>query len=73
MSEWMSVDEQLPTDGDEVETKIDDAKGSRNEQLLVRQGNLWFFPDHSMYVYYTPTHWMPPIEFDRLRGLEQKQ
>lgn len=29
------------------------------EQPLVRSGNLWFFPDRSMYVYYTPDSWMP--------------
>jgi len=38
-------------------TKIDDGKGVRNETTLKRQGNLWFYPDMSMYVYYTPTHW----------------
>ena len=42
-----------------VMTKIDDAEGPRNVQKLIRQGRLWFFPDYSMYVYYTPTHWMP--------------
>lgn len=42
-----------------VMTKIDDEKGCRNEQALVRQRNLFFFPDMSMYVYYTPTHWKP--------------
>lgn len=42
-----------------VLTKIDDEQGPRNEQKLKRQGNLWFFPDGSMYVYYTPTHWKP--------------
>ena len=40
-----------------VDTKIDDSKGVRNEQPLKRQGNLWFYPDGWMYVYYTPTHW----------------
>lgn len=40
-------------------TKIDDECGVRNEQTLIRKGNLWFFPDESMYVYYTPTHWKP--------------
>lgn len=40
-----------------VETKIDDEKGVRNEQTLKRIGNLWFYPDGSMYVYYMPTHW----------------
>ncbi len=42
-----------------VMTKIDDAKGERNAQPLSRQGNLWFYPDGSMYVYYQPTHWRP--------------
>ena len=40
-----------------VETKIDDAFGVRNQQTLKRSGNLWWFPDGSMYVYYDPTHW----------------
>lgn len=26
-------------------------------QDLKRIGNLWWFPDGSMYVYYTPTMW----------------
>jgi hypothetical protein len=38
-------------------TKIDDADGVRNVQPLKRSGNLWFFPDGGMYVYYVPTHW----------------
>lgn len=42
-----------------VETKIDDGAGVRNEQPLKRHGRLWFLPDDSMYVYYTPTHWRP--------------
>ncbi len=57
MDEWISVAKSLPIDGEEVDTKIDDANGPRNEQSLLRQGNLWFFPDRSMYVYYAPTHW----------------
>lgn len=40
-----------------VQTKIDDERGSRNEQDLKRIGNLWFFPSGDVYVYYTPTHW----------------
>lgn len=58
-NEWIATSQQLPKDGEVVHTKIDDEKGCRNEQLLKRQGNLWFFPDGSMYVYYRPTHWMP--------------
>lgn len=63
MTEWISVDDELPSEGISVNTKIDRGKGSKNEQPLVRQGRLWFFPDRSMYVYYTPTHWAPrPVE-----------
>lgn len=41
-----------------VNTKIDTIQdGARNEQLMIRKGNLWFFPNQSMYVYYRPTHW----------------
>lgn len=45
-----------------IMTKIEDSKGSRNEQLLIREGRLWFFPDMSMYVYYMPTHWRDDLE-----------
>ena len=44
-------------EGRVVLTKIDDAEGVRNKQALMRRGQLWWFPDSSMYVYYTPTHW----------------
>lgn len=40
-----------------VRTKIDDSDGARNDQNLKRFNVLWYFPDGSMYVYYTPTHW----------------
>lgn len=43
-----------------VETKIDDEKGVRNVGTLKRDGNLWWLPDGSMYVYYRPTHWREP-------------
>lgn len=54
---WISLVDTVPPDGLVVLTKIDDAYGARNETKLVRKGALWFFPDFSMYVYYTPTHW----------------
>lgn len=57
MSEWIPCNRLLPTNGVEVFTKIDDEKGIRNEFTLKRRGYLWFYPDDSMYVYYTPTHW----------------
>jgi hypothetical protein len=54
---WTSCEKVNAPEGVEVWTKIDDAKGCRNEQTLKRQGRLWFVPDGSAYVYYTPTHW----------------
>jgi hypothetical protein len=63
MSEWHAI-ETAPL-GIEVMTKIDDAHGCRNEQPLVQKQRtpetrpMWWTPDGSMYVYYTPTHWQP--------------
>jgi hypothetical protein len=37
-------------------------KASATAGPLKRQGNLWYTPDGSMYVYYTPTHWRYPQE-----------
>ena len=50
----------LAPEGVVVRTKIDDANGVRNEGELKRRGRLWFLPDGSMYVYYTPTHFWEP-------------
>lgn len=55
--EWQSID--TAPENVAVLTKIDDAKGERNEAPLIRRGRLWYFTDDSMYVYYTPTHWRP--------------
>jgi len=41
-----------------VMTKIDDRLGVRNVQRLKKIGNLWFYPDGKMYVYYAPTHFL---------------
>lgn len=56
-SEWVNVNDKLPPDDFTVDTIIFDREGDRNHQKLKRRDNLWFFPDGSMYVYYTPTHW----------------
>lgn len=56
-TEWIETEVSLPMDGEVVLTKIDDANGERNVQKLLRRGRLWFYPDESMYEYYTPTHW----------------
>lgn len=55
VGEWMPI--ASAPERTVVLTKISDADGDRNEQELQRDGRLWFLPDHSMYVYYTPTHW----------------
>lgn len=57
--DWIHCSSQLPPEGRAVLTKIDDYKGERNVQPLIRKKNLWFFTDMSMYVYYAPTHWKP--------------
>jgi hypothetical protein len=57
MSEWLEIDSA--PENEVVLTKIDAARGCRNEQTLKRRGRLWWFPDGAMYVYYTPTHWKP--------------
>lgn len=57
---WIPTAEQLPDDGVVVLTCIQDHDGPRQVQPLKRDGRLWFFPDGSMYVYYTPTHWKVP-------------
>ncbi len=57
MTYFIECCDEMPLNGETLMTKIDDEKGVRNEQLLKRQGGMWIFPDDSMYVYYTPTHW----------------
>lgn len=54
---WRSVTTDYPPKNTVIETKIDDEKGERNRATLKHDGNLWWFPDGSMYVYYVPTHW----------------
>lgn len=54
---WNRTSDRRPPEGVVVQTKIDDERGCRNEQPLKLIGNMWFLPDGSMYVYYTPTHW----------------
>ncbi len=55
---WNLIDSATP-ENVVLMTKIHDANGARNEQALIKNRNLWWFPDKSMYVYYTPTHWRP--------------
>lgn len=50
---WHPVSESLPAEGVLVDTISDGG----TEQSLRRKGRLWFYPDMSMYVYYTPKFW----------------
>ncbi len=59
---WNRTQEILPEEGKVVLTMISDIGGERNRQQLKRQGRLWFYPDGSMYVYYSPTHWSDEVE-----------
>jgi hypothetical protein len=54
---WVRTVDHLPIEDIVVNTKIDNENGVSNEQELKLQGRLWFVPDGSIYVYYTPTHW----------------
>ena len=55
---WKKITEYPAPLNTIINTKIvDEEKGSRNEQELKFDGKLWWTPDGSMYVYYTPTHW----------------
>lgn len=52
----------LPPENKVVITKIADENNvPRNVQKLKLSKGLWWFPDGSMYVYYTPTHWREVI------------
>lgn len=64
---WMEI--ETAPENVVVATKVHDADGVRNQQRLKRSGRLWFYPDGSMYVYYTPTHWKPaPTQHEGERG-----
>ena len=51
---WHLTERELPPEGVEVEVLNGDLVTT-----LKRSGNLWFFPDGSMYVYYVPRSWRP--------------
>jgi hypothetical protein len=57
MGTWKKITEEQPPKGRVLKTKIDDENGTRNEQYLILEGNLWWTTDMKMYVYYRPTHW----------------
>lgn len=68
IARWIPTAEQLPPENQIVDTKIDDEKGLRNEYQLIFSRNLWWLPDKSMYVYYSPTHWRYSTKMDGKDG-----
>jgi len=54
---WRPI--ETAPDRTRVMTKIHDANGCRNEQIMKRDGRLWWLDGVDMYAYYTPTHWAP--------------
>lgn len=54
---WKKITEEHPPKNRVVMTKIEDENGTKNEQELKFDGKLWWVPDGSVYVDYTPTHW----------------
>lgn len=56
--DWIPTDGELPPDGEVVNAM--DSGG--HVQKLKRRGRLWWFPDDSMYVYFTPKFWRRPME-----------
>jgi hypothetical protein len=52
---WVLVADRLPAEG----VVVDTLSPGGLQQQLKRLGNLWFFADDSMYVYYTPKFWLP--------------
>lgn len=53
MSNWNQTKIKLPEEGKVVIT----ISYGGIEQELVRKGNLWFYPDYSSYIYYSPVYW----------------
>jgi|HubBroStandDraft_5_1064220.scaffolds.fasta_scaffold150813_2 hypothetical protein len=53
--EWRLVKSDPPPEREVVATKSEGGM----EQTLKRSGRLFFVPDGSMYVYYTPKWWRP--------------
>ena len=59
LNDWNRTADVLPPDGEEVIVM-----NGHVETTLKRNGNMWFLPDWSMYVYYTPKVWRPLVTTD---------
>lgn len=56
MTDWTDTSVGNPSEGVEVDVVTPGGDTRR----LVYASNLWWLPDRSMYVYFTPTHWRLP-------------
>lgn len=52
MADWTYTTDRLPPEGQAVTVL-----NGNIEQTLVFERGLWWFPDRSMYVYFTPKLW----------------
>lgn len=72
---WTST-KSPPPEGVIVDTMISDISGERRKQRLYRKGRLWFIPDGSIYVYYTPIGlraWLDEVLPAPLSALKESQ
>ena len=53
INDWKHTATELP----ENDVVVDAMDSGGHVQDLKRDGNLWWFPDGSMYVYFTPIMW----------------
>ena len=53
--QWNLTASALPPVGVKVRTMSEGGI----EQTMIYDNNLWWLPDKSMYVYYTPQFWKP--------------
>ena len=52
---WTPVADALPPSGQVVQVRTPGG----DVRSLIFEVTLWWLPDRSMYVYFTPTHWRP--------------
>lgn len=70
METWMDMlEDGFPPEGEIVMAR--DTAG--HEQALKRVGRLFYFPDMSMYVYYTPRAWRPLTDAEVEREIAEIQ
>ena len=51
---WTRTSDRLPPAGEVVKTI---SEGGMEQELKYDDSGLWFVPDGSMYIYYTPMFW----------------